>query len=79
MVYSDYIRLVSSYLPGRVESAKFFYCPTLLTRPRQLPGPPIVNVELFGFSTSPSAAGIETYFLGLSALFSAAGAGVEQL
>ena len=49
MVYSDYIRLVNSYLPDVYDPDRFFV-PDVLTRiPINYLGR-IINVELFGFS-----------------------------
>ena len=49
VVYSDYIRLVNSYLPDVYDPDKFFV-PDVLTRIPINYLCRIVNVELFGFS-----------------------------
>ena len=51
VVYSDYIRLVNSYLPDVWNPAKFFV-PDVLTRIPVSYLARIVNVELFGFSVT---------------------------
>lgn len=51
VIYSDYIRLVNSYLPDVFNPAKFFV-PDVLTRIPINYLSRIVNVELFGFSVT---------------------------
>ena len=53
VVYSDYIRLVNSYLPDVYDPDKFFV-PDVLTRIPINYLCRIVNVELFGFSITRS-------------------------
>ena len=50
VVYSDYIRLVNSYLPDVYDPRRFFV-PDVLTRIPINYLERIINVELFGFST----------------------------
>lgn len=66
IVYTDYIRLVNSYLPDVWNPAKFFV-PDVLTRiPIHYLGR-IINVELFGYSTTFDMA-LGAVGLGLSGL-----------
>ena len=51
VVYSDYIRLIDSYLPEVTDPARFFV-PDILTRIPAAFLQRLINVELFGFSVT---------------------------
>ena len=51
VVYTDYIRLIDSYLPDVTDPAKFFV-PDILTRIPASFLQRLINVEVFGFSVT---------------------------